>query len=101
MIRLAAALSLALLATGLAGCSTPCQDLGNKICDCGAGGTSLDTCKQQIKNQLAAAHVTSDVENVCSAALDTCNAPGGATFCEWIETAAGKQACGFANPPAP
>lgn len=97
-----AALALAaLLALPLAGCGNPCQDLGNRICSCAGGGTSADTCRQQITNLLKDAGVGTDDEAFCSAKLDTCAVPSqpeGVRFCEWVNTPCGKLQCGLANP---
>ncbi len=93
---------LALLALPLAGCGNPCQDLGNRICSCSGAGTSADTCRQQITNLLKDNGVTAGDEAFCSSKLDTCQtpaAPADTRFCEWINTEAGKVACGLANPP--
>lgn len=92
---------LALLALPLAGCGNPCQDLGNRLCSCSGGGTSADTCKQQIQNLLKDAGVGAADEAFCAAKLDTCQAPAepaGVKFCEWINTECGKLQCGLANP---
>ncbi len=93
---LIACLALATSAA-LAGCSNACQDLGDRLCGCVGGGTARDTCKQQIKNQLKAAGVTSADDARCTAALNTCNAPAGAQFCEWVNTSCGKASCGLSN----
>ena len=90
----ALALALALLA---AGCSTsPCQELGEKLCAC--TGLASSTCKTQVEEQLKAVDVS---QGRCDAYLATCQAPAGATFCEWLRTADGKVACGLAEAPAP
>jgi len=101
LMRLAALALLALLVVPLAGCGNACQDLGNRICSCSGGGTSADTCKQQVTNLLKDVGVGSDAEAFCSAKLGTCAAPGPATevrFCEWINTECGKVQCGLAYP---
>ena len=93
-------LLLALLALPLAGCGNTCQDLGNRICACSGGGTSSDTCKQQITNLLKDSGVSSSASAFCAAKLDTCNAPTAipeVRFCEWINTGCGKAACGLSN----
>jgi hypothetical protein len=93
---------LALLALPLAGCGSPCQDLGNRLCACSGGGTNSDTCKQQIANLLKDAGVGADDEAFCDAKLATCVLPAepvGVEFCEWLKTETGKVACGLANPP--
>jgi hypothetical protein len=101
-MRLLAALLAALAAPLLlSGCGNSCQDLGNRICQCTGGGTARDTCQRQIQNQLGDAGLTSADKSFCADRLATCEAPSGATFCEWIETQAGKEACGLAyQPPA-
>ncbi len=83
----------------LQGCGNSCQDLGDRLCQCSGSGSTRDACKTEVKNQLAAIGIHSDDEAACSAALNTCNAPSGATFCEWVGTAGGKVACGLAYPP--
>ena len=97
-------LAIILLATAslaLQACGNSCQDLGNRLCQCSGAGTSRDNCKTEIKNQLSAAGVEPTDEAACSAALDTCNAPSGASFCEWVSTTDGKVACGLAYPTTP
>lgn len=87
----AAALLLALLSA----CSSPCEDLGDKFCSC-YSGTTKDTCENQVSKQIDAANPSGAQEDYCQARLDECHAPKGASFCEWIDTAAGKEACGLA-----
>ena len=36
--------------------------------------------------------------DVCAKLLDTCEAPPGALFCEWLATSPGKVGCGIAEP---
>jgi hypothetical protein len=94
MRRLAA---LALLALA-AGCSTsPCQELGERICACNPGSTT-DACQTLTESQLED-HAPS--EEFCQARLDDCNAPADAVFCEWLLTADGKIACGLTPATAP
>ena len=95
---LAAALGAAAL---LAGCSNPCQDLGDRLCACVGAGTARDTCKAQVKNQLSDAKMTGSDKDFCSTKLDSCHVPStpaDVQFCEWINTADGKIACGLASP---
>jgi len=87
-----------LCATTLAGCGNACQDLGDRLCSCVGAGTTRDTCKQQIKNQLEDVGLDGTNKGFCAQKLDSCNAPAGAQFCEWINTEAGKVACGLAFP---
>lgn len=93
MRRAAALFAFALLAA----CSTPCEELGDKICSC-YSGTSQDDCESQVDDQIDAASPSGAQEDYCDARIDECSAPSGAGFCDWITTAAGKQACGLAYP---
>jgi hypothetical protein len=93
---------LALLALPLAGCGSPCQDLGARLCACSGTTTNADTCKQQIANLLKDAGADSADEAFCTEKLATCQVPAepaGVEFCEWLKTETGKVACGLANPP--
>lgn len=89
---------LALLAVAsLLGCGTPpCQELGERLCSC--TGIGKEACKTQVQDQLKNVHPT---DAQCEGYLATCgsdapNFPKGADFCEWINTDAGKVACGIA-----
>ena len=85
----------------LTACGSPCQDLGDRLCQCAGSSAASDACKTEVKNQLKAAGVTSGDDARCTAALNTCNAPSGTLFCEWITTSCGKAQCGLtAEPPA-
>ena len=55
---LLAALGLA-LAFGSVGCSTPCQDLGDRICQCEPEGQIRNNCKTNVKARVRAAAPTS------------------------------------------
>lgn len=99
-MRRTAALALA-LAAGLAaaGCSTsPCQRLGEKLCNC--TGLSSDTCTTQVDNQLKQVDTSQAVLDRCQLLLDRCNQPAGADFCEWIKTEPGQIACGLVPDPS-
>jgi hypothetical protein len=95
LLSLCAAL---LTAAALAGCGNACEDLGARICGCNGGGTANDTCTQQIKNQLSDVDLSGANKDFCAQKLDSCNAPAGAQFCEWLNTETGKVACGLAHP---
>ncbi len=86
---------LALAGLAVAGCSTPCQELGNRMCQCVGGGTTRSTCEATVKDEVSRLNPSKSVEDVCRAKLDTCNQPPGADFCEWILTTCGKAACGL------
>lgn len=89
MRRLAAAALLA----ALAACGTsPCQELGQRICGCQPGLAS-STCKTQVEQQLKS---TDPGEAKCNELLASCVAPSGVDLCEWMLTEAGKKACGLA-----
>ena len=94
------ALALAAAATlAAAGCSTsPCQELGERLCAC--TGLTGDTCKTQVEDQLKRLDPPQSTLDTCDALLSTCREPAGASFCEWLTTADGKAACGL-TPPQP
>jgi hypothetical protein len=77
-----------------AGCSNPCQDLGDKLCACSPTGTTTETCKRQVSNM--AKSPTSGQQSACEEFYDNCNAPSGVDFCEWLATETGKEKCGLA-----
>jgi hypothetical protein len=88
MPRLAAAALVAVLAA----CGTsPCQELGQRICGCQPGLPS-STCKTLVEQQLKS---TNPGDGTCDTILASCNAPAGADLCEWMLTEAGKKACGL------
>jgi hypothetical protein len=94
--------ALLVLVSGLSsvGCGNTCQDLGDRLCQCAGGGSARTSCQTEIKNQLSSTAVTGADTAACGAALAACHAPPGATFCEWVNTADAKVACGLAYPPA-
>ena len=97
---LVTALALA-LAAGLAGCSTPCQDLGHKLCSCRGSGTSRTTCENTVDDELSRLKPDQAAQDVCEAALKSCDAPSGVAFCTWLDGTDGKLACGLALPEDP
>jgi hypothetical protein len=95
MRLLAAALALA-----LAACSdSPCQELGEKICQC-QPGLSSDSCKTLVEDQLGS---KDPGEDTCQRFLDSCDGrrPADVPLCEWLLTEQGKVACGLSPAPAP
>jgi len=94
-MRPLAALVLLTASLAMQGCGNSCQDLGDRLCQCSGSGTSRDSCKTAIKNQLSAAGVDSTDEALCSAALKTCNVGPSVNFCEWVGTSCGKASCGL------
>jgi len=94
-----AAFALA-LAAGSAGCSSPCQELGDRICGCTPEGQRRTNCKNDVKNRVKAANPSADAESQCTAALDTCPDPANnANACDLYNTCQGKVDCGLALPP--
>jgi hypothetical protein len=100
-LRLSFTLAFGLaLALGAAGCSTPCQDLGDRICNCEAEGTVRNNCKTNVKARVKAAGVTTSDQDFCQATLATCPDPAGdLDVCAYIlNTCPGRVACGQAFP---
>jgi len=88
------------LAIFQAGCSNPCRDLGDRICDCQPEGQVRTACKNDVKNRINVANPTSSQEDVCTAKLDTCPDPNGnVNACDLLNTCQGKVDCGLALPP--
>lgn len=90
--------SIAALALLLAGCSSPCKELGDRVCECIPVGTSVDSCKREVDNMVKSVDPTKDQEQTCSDLLDSCSGAPGVEFCDWIQTETGKVACGLAYP---
>jgi hypothetical protein len=93
------ALGLA-LALGAAGCSSPCQDLGDRICQCESEGQVRNNCKSNVKARINATAPSSSEADYCSSLLDTCPDPNGnVQACAYmLNTCPGKVACGLALP---
>jgi hypothetical protein len=95
------ALSATLVAAlALAACTNPCEELGDRICNCQPEGTFRTSCKTDVKNRVKAAGTTDAREDACSALLGTCPDPGEvAGACDLLNTCQGKVSCGLALPP--
>lgn len=93
------ALSVAALASALlaSGCENACQDLGNRLCDCTPVGQTKSACERNVQNEISRLNPDSDTREVCQAKLDTCYAPSGVDFCDWIDGRCGKSACGMSE----
>ena len=88
------------LALGAAGCSSPCQDLGDRICQCEAEGQIRNNCKTNVKARVKAAAPNASEEDACTAILATCPDPNGdVNACAYmLNTCPGRVACGLALP---
>ena len=97
LVALASGLTLAL---GAVGCSTACQDLADRVCQCLAAGQIRTNCETNVKARINAAHPTGDQQSACSDLLGTCPDPNGdVNQCAWMQnTCPGKVACGMALP---
>jgi hypothetical protein len=98
------ALLATLAAAGLA-CSSPCQDLADRICDCSPDGPVRDNCKTSVKNQIndGVQQPTDADQTFCQSKLLTCPDPGGdinSQACHALQSQQGKVACGIAWPPS-
>ena len=90
---------IAVAALALAqGCSTPCEDLANRICGCLLAGPTRTACENQVKGQLKRdPKPNSNDEAYCEAKLATCPAPGDDPgMCDRLNTCQGKVDCGLA-----
>lgn len=98
MRRTALALALSLSAA-LTACSSPCQDLGTRICKCLPEGVSRENCERAVEDQVDSGNPKpgGDDQDFCEEKLKTCPDPDDdAAMCDRLETEQGKQACGLA-----
>lgn len=96
LLAIAAALVLGVAATG---CSNPCRDLGDRICNCVPEGQTRTACRNDVKTRVSDANPTSDQQDYCTNLLDTCPDPSAsAEACNLMQTCWGKVACGMAYP---
>jgi len=86
-LLLAAAL---LCPTVLMACSTPCEELAEKICACEGSTSARDACERRASQQSDANQPSQAEQDRCERLLDTCD-------CNTLDTAAGKRACGLAE----
>jgi len=93
----AAAALLALAACG----KSPCEELGSRICSCQAAGTVRDACNAAVRTELSASSPSSADETTCQGLLKGCAGSDSPGFCEKLQTAQGKIACGEAFLPSP
>jgi len=100
-----AGIALAGLALAASGCTSPCQELGDRICNCQPVGSARSACQVDVKNRLSAANPSSSQEDYCSSRLATCPDPGtswNATSpppeCTLLNSCQGMVNCGLALP---
>jgi hypothetical protein len=91
-------LALALLALA-AGCSSPCQDLATRICECEPSGAERRICQRSIEDQIGSGDQRpgDSEQDFCEEKLKSCPDPSDSPgVCELLRTPEGKQACGLA-----
>ena len=96
---------LAFAATALvaSGCGNPCQDLGERLCECAPAGVTKAACVDGVKTQIRQFNPGKSTEDVCSEKLRTCwarkNPETGEdiSFCDWLDGRCGKAACGISE----
>ena len=88
------------LALGAVGCTTPCQELGDRICNCLGEGQIRNNCKTNVKARIKASNATTAEQDSCDALLATCPDPNGnVNTCAYINnTCPGRVGCGLALP---
>jgi hypothetical protein len=70
------ALATAVLLSSLAaavGCTSPCEQLADHICECKPNGSEQNACKEQVRAATAQHDVTSAEQQYCSTLLDKCS----------------------------
>jgi hypothetical protein len=88
------------LVLGASGCSSPCQDLGERICQCEPEGQIRNNCKTNVKARVKASAPGASDDDLCSSLLGTCPDPNGnVEACAYmLNTCPGRVACGLALP---
>jgi len=85
-----------------AACSTPCQELGARICACQPQGTLRDNCNALVGAQLDAQNPKAADERFCQERLAACpntessKQKEAEAACAQLATADGKAKCGLA-----
>ena len=89
----------ALLLAAAAACSSPCQDLATRICECEPSGRARSNCQRAVENQIegGSPRPGSGEQDFCEAKLKTCpDVSDDPTLCDRLQTEEGKRACGLA-----
>jgi hypothetical protein len=95
MRRSASAALLALLCA----CSSPCQDLATRICECEPSGAERTLCQRSIEDQIGSGNPRpgDSEQDFCEQKLATCPDPGDSPqVCTDLQTEEGMRRCGLA-----
>lgn len=90
--RLAVALVVFLTLAGI-GCTHPCLQLAEKLCECEANVLDRENCKRIMKS----AYDRTRADDL-KASAETCGEQEKVCDCEVVATEDGKKACGLARP---
>lgn len=71
-------------------CTSPCEELAEKVCACEASASSIDACERRASQKADELGDSARTEELCERLLDTCE-------CSALDTTAGKRACGLAE----
>jgi hypothetical protein len=88
----------------LAGCGSPCEDLGDRICLCRLPGVDRETCRRSVDEQLSQGNPKpgKGEQDFCEQKLRTCPEPSkDENMCDRLSTPKGKVDCGLAIPDPP
>ncbi len=86
-------LTLLLLATLAAACTSPCLELAKKVCKCEETISAKNACERRAEAEEANINLSDSDEDRCDDLLDKCK-------CGALDTPEGRVACGLAREPA-
>jgi hypothetical protein len=90
-MRLPVLFALASVLLVTSGCKTACRQLSEKQCDCTTNSNARTQCLQNAATKETTWPPTADDELKCQDLIETCD-------CRLVDTQAGKERCGLANP---
>jgi len=91
--------ALSALALAAAGCSTPCEELGKRVCACQPAGSLRDACDRNVTQQVKNARTSEQQQDFCDGKLSSCPDPtSDSSACDLLSTPAGKDRCGLSYP---
>lgn len=94
------ALLLATASALAAGCTTPCEELGQRICACQPAGALRDACDKNVTSLVRQAKTNEAQQDFCDSKLKSCPDPtSDSTACDVMNTPAGKDRCGLSYTP--